>query len=244
MQSSILNVLDLDFVPRLVIFDKDGTLIDFHHMWGEWAVRLGRRLDSSSGHSISPRLFLSFAFDPVECRVSPDGPLALWPMTALRQLTVDLVVDAGLGRAEAERAVSQAWYVPDPVQLARPLADLHGIFERLASDGIKIGVATTDDRAAAEATLEALQVAQYVNMVVGGDEGLPSKPAPDMVLELCRRLDVAPAQTMVVGDAVADLEMGRAAGVGQVVGVLSGVSSREILAPYADTLVGSVADLL
>ena len=29
----------------LVVFDKDGTLLDFHAMWGGWAIELGRRLD-------------------------------------------------------------------------------------------------------------------------------------------------------------------------------------------------------
>ncbi len=41
-----------------------------------------------------------------------------------------------------------------------------------------------------------------------------------------------------------DLEMGRAAGVGLVVGVLSGVSPREMLSPHADVLLESVAELV
>jgi phosphoglycolate phosphatase len=49
---------------------------------------------------------------------------------------------------------------------------------------------------------------------------------------------------VVVGDAVADLRMGRAAGAGLVVGVLSGLSSAALLAPYADAVIDSVADLI
>jgi phosphoglycolate phosphatase-like HAD superfamily hydrolase len=40
------------------------------------------------------------------------------------------------------------------------------------------------------------------------------------------------------------LEMGRAAGVGLVVGVLSGVAPEALLAPQADVLVPSVAELV
>jgi phosphoglycolate phosphatase len=46
-----------------------------------------------------------------------------------------------------------------------------------------------------------------------------------------------------VGDTPADLAMGRAAGVGMVVGVLSGLGGRADLEPYADLIVGSVAEL-
>jgi phosphoglycolate phosphatase len=48
----------------------------------------------------------------------------------------------------------------------------------------------------------------------------------------------------MVGDNVAELHMGRAAGAGLVVGVLSGVSSAEILAPLADIVLPSVAGLV
>jgi phosphoglycolate phosphatase len=54
---------------------------------------------------------------------------------------------------------------------------------------------------------------------------------------------VKPSRTAVVGDSLADLEMGRAAGAGRVIGVLSGVSGREDLEPFADAVVDSVADL-
>jgi phosphoglycolate phosphatase len=55
---------------------------------------------------------------------------------------------------------------------------------------------------------------------------------------------VAPAQAAVVGDAIADLEMGRSAGAGLVIGVLSGISPLEMLAPHADLVLRSVAELI
>ncbi len=229
---------------RLVIFDKDGTLIDFHNMWGGWITELARRLEAASGLPISFQLFNSFGFDPVSSRVSPDGPLAAWSMAALSQLAVDILCDAGLGRDEAERVTACAWYSPDPVKLARSLANLPRLFGALSANDVKIAVATSDDRAATEATLAGLGIARYVNAVIAADEGLPTKPAPDMVLHLCRRLGIDPADAVVVGDAVADLKMGHAAGVGLAVGVLSGVSSRETLAPYADLLIPTVGDLV
>ena len=47
----------------------------------------------------------------------------------------------------------------------------------------------------------------------------------------------------MVGDNRHDLETARAAGAGLAVGVLSGTGTRETLAPMADVLLDSVADL-
>jgi phosphoglycolate phosphatase len=65
-----------------------------------------------------------------------------------------------------------------------------------------------------------------------------------MVLTICRTLAIAPARTVMVGDNPDDLRMGRAAGVGLVVGVLSGVSPVALLRPYADIILPSVAGLV
>ena len=224
-------------------------------MWATWLTGLARRLelsienarlrmDSSPQFSIPERLFQAMDFDYKSGRVIPGGRLAVEPMARLHELTVEMLCAAGLPGATAARVVDDAWYFPDPVALARPLADLPALFGALRARGLRIAVATSDDHAPAEATLASLGVAALVDAVCGADDGLPNKPAPDMVLRLCEQLDVPPARAMVVGDAVADLQMGRAAGAGLVVGVLSGLSSPALLAPHADVVIASVADLI
>ena len=229
--------------PALIIFDKGGTLIDFHGMWSEWVTELACRLEGATGLPIRERLFRVMGFDPDSGRIAPDGRLVTTPMAGLRTLTVNLLCEAGLSQQASEVVVADVWYAPDPVGQAHPLADLPGLFKCWRDNGLRIAVATVDDRAPTEATFAALGIASFVEALVCGDDGLPIKPAPDMVWAVCQATDVAPAQAVVVGDSVADLEMGRAAGVGLVVGVLSGVSPREMLSPHADVLLESAAEL-
>ncbi len=229
---------------QLVIFDKDGTLIDFDAMWGTWVTDLAQRLESVTQLPITNRLFHMMGFDPASGRVLANGRLAVAPMAILRALTVDVLHEAGLSRDAAEIATANTWHVPDPVALARPLANLQSLFRALHERNVKIAVATTDDRVSTEATFAGLGIASFVDALICADGGVPVKPAPDMVLAVCRTLNVPPAQTAVVGDAVADLQMGRAAGVGLAVGVLSGVSSPQTLEPFADILLPTVASLV
>ena len=166
------------------------------------------------------------------------------PMAHARDLAVAVMADALGDRAAAEAVVAASWQAPDPLSRAHPLADLGRLFDRLHGRGILVAVATSDDHGPTEATLTGLGLAGRVDAVVAADDGLAVKPAPDMLLHLCATLGVAPRATAVIGDSIVDLAMGRAAGARRCIGVLSGMASRAELAPLADLVVRSVADLL
>lgn len=228
---------------RLIIFDKDGTLIHFDAMWGGWVVELARRLESATQLPLAAPLFEAMGYDLATGRVLAHGKLAATPNAQLRTLTVDVVRQAGLALASAESVVEAAWHSPDPVILAKPFTDLRALFVTLRERGLEIAIATTDDRAPTEATLAGLNLTGLVATMVCADDGILAKPAPDMVLTICQRLNIAPAQALVVGDSIADMRMGRAAGAGQVVGVLTGVSRADDLAPHADIILPSITHL-
>ena len=227
----------------LVVFDKDGTIIEFGSMWSGWAVALADALRVATERPIAGPLYSMLGVDPETGVVTPGGGLAATPMTRLRDRTREVLLDCGLGEADAERALEAAWHAPDPVALARPLTDLGALFDRLRAGGCLIAVATTDDRDPTERTLAALDIAGRIDATVCADDGIAVKPAPDMVLHLCATLGVAPARTAVVGDTAADLQMARAAGAGLTVGVLTGVGGRAVLEPLADALIASVEEL-
>jgi phosphoglycolate phosphatase len=227
----------------LVVFDKDGTLIDFHTMWGGWVSDLAADLGRETGHDLTEPLFEVLGVEPGSARIRAHGLLAATPMSRIREVVVDLVADHVGDATRAEAAVTAAWHPPDPVRLARPFGNLSGLLGALRATGRRIAVATSDDRGPTERTLAALGVADLVDGIVCADDGLPVKPAADAVAHLCRALGVAPVRTAVVGDSIADLAMGRAAGVGRVIGVLTGVGDRATLEPLADLVLGSIEEL-
>ena len=228
----------------LVIFDKDGTLIDFHAMWGGWATELGTRLEAAARRPVAGDVFAAIGFDPSTGRVAPGGPLATGTMSGIRDLVATVLRRWCPSVAAARRATETAWFEPDPVALAVPLADLGRLFRQLRDTGRQIAVATTDDRGPTDATLRGLGVRDLVGALACGDDGFAVKPAPDAVLAVCTALRVQTERAAVVGDTPADLRMGRAAGAGRVFGVLSGLGAADDLEPYADVVFGSVADLI
>lgn len=230
---------------ELAIFDKDGTLIDFHLMWTGWVRELADRMAAAhGGRRLDDRLHDVMGVDVETGRVLPHGALAATPMTRLRAAVIHAVAETGVPAGEAERIVEAAWQAPDPVVLARPVTDIPALFAGLRGAGVRIAVATSDDREPTERTLAHLGVADVVEAVSCADDGHPVKPNPDAIHRICRTLGVPEARTAMIGDSPADLAMGRAAGVGLVVGVLTGVGDRATLADAADLVLESVGELV
>jgi phosphoglycolate phosphatase len=230
---------------ELVVFDKDGTLIDFSAMWAPWAVDLANALEAVTGRSLRAPLFQVLGFDPATGRTLPHGALAVTPMTELRRRIAEVLAnDGGLTASAADRALDAVWHGPDPVESSVPLADLRLLLRTLRAFGIRVAIATSDDREPTLATLRSLGVANLIDAVVSADDEHEVKPAAAAVVHLCRALDVLPTATAVVGDSAADLTMGRAAKAGRVIGVLSGVGTAPELEPLADVILPSVAELV
>jgi phosphoglycolate phosphatase len=228
----------------LVIFDKDGTLLDFGTMWGAWALEFGRRLETATRRPVAGDVFAAIGFDPASGRVQPNGPLAIATNTEMQDRVAAVIRRWCPSIAAARRAVETAWFEPDPLATAVPVTDLPRLFGLLGGAGRRIAVATTDDRAPTDATLRALGIRDDVSALACGDDGVGRKPEPGMVLAICAALATPPARTAVVGDTPADLRMGRAAGAGRVIGVLTGLGTPADLEPVADVVVGSVSELL
>jgi phosphoglycolate phosphatase len=82
----------------------------------------------------------------------------------------------------------------------------------LASAGVQLGIASSRGRESLSLLIEQLEIDACFAEVLGDEDALHKKPAPHLVLELGRRLRVAPERMLVVGDTTFDIEMGHAAG--------------------------------
>jgi phosphoglycolate phosphatase len=212
-------------------------------MWGGWARELGDRLDAAVRRPVSPDVFATIGFDPSSGRVTPGGPLATATMAEIESTVATVLRRWCPSVSAARQATEAAWFTPDPARLAVPVADLGVLFARLRADGRRIAVATTDDRHPTDVSLRTLGIRELVEAMVCGDDGFAPKPAPDAVFAICQAFRSEPARCVVVGDTPTDLAMGRAAGAGLVIGVLTGIGSATDLAD-ADVILDSVASLV
>ena len=78
---------------------------------------------------------------------------------------------------------------------------------------LPMGVITNKAREFSEPLLERLGIRNYFNLVIGADDGLPLKPAPDSIMKILTTLQVPQEYTAIVGDGTTDVRAGKAAGV-------------------------------
>mmetsp|Transcript_32 Transcript_32/g.115 ORF Transcript_32/g.115 Transcript_32/m.115 type:complete len:322 (+) Transcript_32:214-1179(+) len=242
---SPISPLDDRFVPELVIFDKDGTLIDFKYMWGQWAEKLCVRLESQ-GHMNEDAMILfkqALGYDSSTGMVHNRSPLCCSPMRNIESICIDFVHShLGSHRDHAVASIRDAWHMPNPETDTRALTDLHDLFTFLKNDrGSKIAVCTTDDRGVTLQTLKWLKIDHLVDLVLCGDEEhCAPKPSPEQIYHICEQLGVDPRNTVMVGDTITDMSMGHAAGVGLRIGIPNGAGSIEDLSQHADFILPSM----
>ena len=82
----------------------------------------------------------------------------------------------------------------------------------MAARRMPVAVFTGASRIAATILLERSGLSPWLDELVGGDEVARPKPAPDGIIEACRRLEVAAGEAAYVGDAAIDMVAAAAGG--------------------------------
>ncbi len=115
----------------------------------------------------------------------------------------------------------------------------------LRAQEIKTAVVSSSNNCAA--VLEAAGIAQLFDARVDGTDvthlGLNGKPAPDAFLEAARRVGVDPSRAVVVEDAIAGVEAGRAGRFGCVIGVDRRGHAKALRDAGADVVVTDLAQV-
>jgi HAD superfamily hydrolase (TIGR01509 family) len=73
-------------------------------------------------------------------------------------------------------------------------------------------IITNTPRDCAVQILKKFGIDKHFKMVITSDQVQNGKPAPDIVFEACKRLDVKPEEVILIGDTESDVKAGRAAG--------------------------------
>lgn len=220
---------------RAAIFDKDGTLFDFRASWGAWTRAVLQELAGSPAEAAA--LAAKLGFDPDSGAFDPDSMIIAHSTHEIadflgRELPRFSPLDL---RARLERLARAAPMVP--------AVDLPAVFGGLRGAGLRIGLATNDTEAPARHHLQVAGVLALFDFVAGCDSGWGGKPAPGQVLAFAESCGLTPAEIVMVGDSVHDMQAGRAAGMA-CVAVLTGIALEPELHPHADAVLPDIAALL
>jgi phosphoglycolate phosphatase len=236
---------------RLIIFDKDGTLIDFAATW----IPLIRKRVSFllkvlkiGDQALSAFLLKSWGIDPMSGKIDPRGPCPVSPRSDEIIIGTMALYQKGYPWDEAKQWVAQAFDEADADgdwrEKVVPITGIQTFLSQLREHGFRTALATNDERKDTEAILNHLGMEGLFDTILCAGEANFPKPHPETILTICRQLGVDQNETVMVGDSVADMMTGKRAGVALTVGILEGgVTPRDDLEKVADLVVDSVQDL-
>ena len=107
---------------------------------------------------------------------------------------------------------------------------------------IVLGVVTNDSEKSAKKHMEYCGISNSFRYIIGYDSGFGSKPDPDICLAFCTKSGISPDAVLMVGDSLHDMQAGKLAGM-STVGVLSGLTKRDILEPLSDVILPDISYL-
>jgi phosphoglycolate phosphatase len=210
-------------LPKLVLFDLDGTLVDS-------APDIAAALNAALVELGQP--------------THPVGTVTTYVGDGAAKL-VQRAVDPA---SEVDQALLlerfKAQYAANLCVHTRLYPGIAEVLAAFAARGTPLAVLTNKPGDLARSLLRTLALDRFFADVVGDGDGYARKPSPEAALALAVKHEVAPADTLVVGDGIPDVRLGRAAGC-RVAAVAWGYTSLEGLAlERPDWIVDAPEELL
>ena len=207
-------------LPKLVLFDFDGTLADgFPGIAAAVnAVRQSRGYEPVSVESV--KQYVGWGLDHLVKNIVPE---------------TDLDVDIPLYRQH---------YASTMLMGTELLPGAKAVVQSLHRNGIRLGVCSNKKRLYTEQLLKHLGIMPPFEKVFGPDDVPHHKPAPDMLLAALKQFGVSKAETIYVGDMSVDIQCAHAAGV-PIWAITTGAMTAEMLSAERPTrLLSSLEEML
>jgi phosphoglycolate phosphatase len=233
---------------KLIVFDKDGTLIEQKPVLLALAQARFQSLAKLVSTEVAEEWAKTIGINMRTKEIDYRGPLSFAPTreelliaaTIIRQCEDE---DWSRSKELAKEAYEKADKAMKPPYGAVLIKGVEKTLQKLKADRFKLALATTDSHKRARRALDYLGNSRYFDMIIGDDDVENGKPAPDMILKACELTGCLPSDTVMVGDSLGDVLMGRNAHVKACIGVFAGATSKERLEAAADVVIPSVAEL-
>ena len=224
-----------------ILFDKDGTLIEFNSFWVESAYAMIHSIVSeySKDNMIEKSQEIARLIGLDGNDVKEDALLAAYTSEDLAiVISNSLQVDRNL----IHRKINDFFYeeVVTKSDNMKAVGDLVALFKKLKKRHFRIGIVTADNLDVTQFTLNKLGINQYVDFIATADT-YKKKPNVEAMQVFCDQFHLQWNEVIHIGDTMVDMEFSKHGLLG--VGVLSGVSSEETLRKFTPYVLKTVEDL-
>ncbi len=219
---------------EFALFDVDGTLVDNEERYRNLAALRFSAIEARAGKKAADVWAPLGGYDPIRHSIDMVGPVAEAARREDMAIAAAAIYTTGRGWHEARALAEAAYSDADAIQMKKFTPHLfRGVevcLRRLKLAGLKLGIATNGSSRITEELLTILNIRELFSVVVGSEDAVNPKPAPDLLLAACEKMETAPSKTVYVGDQLVDAEAAEAADfrAALIVGKLNITSSRKL----------------
>lgn len=229
---------------KAILFDKDGTLMDFHSIWVKVADEVVTEFIDSHALPITFKTTILSEIGVNGDFVDPYSALAAGTSKDLAHIFhkyIPSIVYSKVHDWISEKLFSTLYKQRSHMRMT---TDLPKLLTALKKKNYIIGIVTADDYASTELFLQQYELQSFFHFIVTSDTFPVQKPDKQIVEAFCSKFNVSPDEVAIVGDTPTDLHLAKNSGARYGIGVLSGTGDEKTLAPLSDVLLPSVGELI
>ncbi|MBR5446670.1 MAG: HAD family hydrolase [Clostridia bacterium] len=228
---------------KMVLFDKDGTLMDFDSFW----VTVSRLAvpemlaELNADPALAERLYEAMGIRNGTADVR--GVLCWGTYQQMGEVMHQALTDAGTvcDMEEVVRLTRQLYHRHAPEGEIRPACEnIKSVLGEHIRQGRQLAVVTTDGPGVTRQCLLSMDIGHYFSAVCTDDGILPPKPDPMCIEVICEQFGYTKDELVMVGDTMNDIRFARNGGI-RVIAVAGNAESRAYLAEEADAVVPDIS---
>ncbi|RUT28392.1 HAD family hydrolase [Paenibacillus zeisoli] len=227
-----LRVSGREYEVDGILFDKDGTLLEFLPLWGRWAEfltdQVAEAIRSIGGFPVPlevKREWLGLDMNEHGRITGYDlgGPLSMASIPEIEGILAWQLYKQGLPWNEAIAKIRifrmRATKYIEHERPVFPVQGLQGFLSQCNELNVPLGVVTADQTDEAVKHLSWMGISGFFKTIMGSDLVSEGKPSTEIIYKACGELGTAPERTALIGDTSGDMQMGQGAGMAVTIGL-------------------------
>lgn len=230
---------------KMIVFDKDGTLLDFDSFWvtvsrlavGDLLTEL--RADSALAEPLLTALGIQGGVTAV------DGVLCYGTYAQMGEVLWQTLTDHGVScdRDEVVELTEKTYHAHAMDGEVKPTCEnLKKVLGHFLGEGRTLALVTTDGPRMTRYCLEKLDIGPYFSAICTDDGMFPPKPDPLCIEVLCEQFGLAKDELVMVGDTMTDVTFAKNGGI-RVIALAKTEEGRNHFAGKADAIVAGIEEV-
>lgn len=224
---------------KAIIFDKDGTLMDFDSFWVTVTHKVITDLKKKTGLMDVNEDEILTALGVENGVTNIEGILCQGTYQQMGEIMYNILKKHGcqFSVEQLTKYMIESYHHNYEKGIIKPTCNnICEVLSKLKYHGIKLAIVTTDDLFGVKKCLKTLDIEKCIDLIYTDDGYFLPKPDPNCIFDILKKEGLFKSEVVMVGDTLTDTTFAKNCGI-EAIGVAKNDANRKILAEQADKVI-------